>query len=147
MPLPLEHIVMRLFITILFSLNIIIAYTQDQTIMSDSIIIDYYEKMPMPEGGLKAFMSWINENNQLMDHSDTLSKSDRVFVQFKVDTSGHPINAIIVRSLGNPYDQEALRLINECPIIWTPAIGGGRKFVTPYTMPIVFRTQHTIKFK
>jgi periplasmic protein TonB len=146
MPLSLEHIVMRLFITILFSLNIIIAYTQDQTFMSDSIFIDY-EEMAKPEGGLNVFMSWINENNQLMDHSDTLSKSDRVYVQFKVDTSGHLNNAIIVRSLGAPYDQEALRLINECPIIWTPTIGRGRKIVTPYTMPIVFRTKHTIRFK
>ena len=46
------------------------------------------EEMPVPEGGIDAFKTWINDNNRLKNLTDTISENDKVYVQFTVDTTG-----------------------------------------------------------
>ena len=96
------------------------------------------ETMPAPLGGPDAFKTWINENNQLLNSSDTIDENDKVFVQFTVDTTGDITNVVIVRGFAPAYDKEAHRLVSTCPIQWKPALSKGKKVAVPFTMPIHF---------
>jgi predicted ester cyclase len=96
------------------------------------------DEMPVPEGGIDAFKSWINENNRFKIITDTVTESDRVYVQFTVDTSGSPKEIVIVRGYEPAYDKEAYRLITSCPVKWKPAMKEGKKVAVKFTMPIPY---------
>ncbi len=105
------------------------------------------EEMPVPEGGIDAFKTWINDNNRLKNISDTISENDKVFVQFTVDTTGLLTDIVIARGFAPMYDKEAHRLVSSCPIKWIPARHEGKNVAVPITMPILFtqKTSESIK--
>jgi len=96
------------------------------------------EEMPVPEGGIDAFKSWINDNTRYKQISDTVTEKYKVYVQFTVDTTGSLTNIVIVRGYAPIYDKEAHRLISSCPIKWIPAKHEGKKVAVHFTMPISF---------
>lgn len=102
------------------------------------------EEMPVSEGGVDAFKSWINDNNRYKMVSDTINESNKVYVQFTVDTTGSLTNMVVVRGFEPAYDKEAIRLIASCPIKWIPAKNEGKKVAVEFTMPISF-TEKTSK--
>lgn len=74
------------------------------------------EDLPFPEGGRDAFESWINENNRYKKISDVTNDSEKVYVQFTVDTTGSLTRMVVVRGYEPVYDKEAIRLVGSCPI-------------------------------
>jgi len=127
---------------IVFLLPVILCHSQPDKEPAVSI-----EEMPVPEGGMDAFNSWINDNTRYKQISDTDSEDDKVYVQFTVDKTGSLTNVVVVRGYSWMYDKEAVRVISSCPIKWLPAENKGEKVAVEFTMPISFteKTSESIK--
>jgi hypothetical protein len=97
-----------------------------------------FDKYPEPECGIDEYRNWINENNKLMNNSDTLTNNQVVVLEFWVDTTGNIYDLGIVQGIGYNYDKEAYRLISECPIKWIPGTWRKRKYSYPITLPVHF---------
>jgi protein TonB len=96
------------------------------------------DKGPEPIGGLDSLINWLDNNNTLMNKSDTMTRKQFVAVQFWVDTTGSLIDIGIIRGMGRPYDQEAYRLISECPIRWSPGELRKKRISMRFTIPVYF---------
>jgi hypothetical protein len=97
------------------------------------------EKIASPIVGFDSLNCWINENNKYREIKNNSKKKNIVIVGFNIDTIGIVNEIRILRSIGEPYDSEAIRLLEECPIEWEPSICQGKKWTTPCTYPISFR--------
>jgi TonB family protein len=130
------------FAVIVFLLPVTVCHGQPDKEAAVSI-----EEMPVPEGGIEAFKSWINNNNRYKQISDTVTEKDKVYVQFTVDTDGSLTDIVIVRGYAPMYDKEAHRLVSSCPIKWIPAKHKGKNVATVFTMPVSFteKTSESIK--
>jgi hypothetical protein len=80
--------------------------------------------------------------------SDTITALDRVFIEFFVDTTGQIIHVKKLRGIGEPYDTEAIQLIQEHPHnCWAPATQSGRKLKTRFVISISFVDKPPIEKK
>ena len=101
----------------------------------------WLEKAPEVEGGIELFTNWIAENNKLMGCSDTLRWEHFVAVKFMIDTTGSMVDVGVIKGIGMPYDNEAYRLISECPLKWKPGSTKEKYLSVRYTIPIRFIKQ------
>jgi hypothetical protein len=75
--------------------------------------------IPLPVGGAKAYRSYLEENRRNLDSDDDCSRTKgKVILFFHVNKAGRPYNIVVFRSLCQPADQEAIRLVTEGPD-WT----------------------------
>ncbi len=124
----MKYIFSLLVLSIAFSFS---SYSQE----NDSItyIYEIADTPAEPIGGLEAIYKWIgaNMNYELIKSADTIecenARDGRVFISYIIDEQGELYQPEIVKSLGEPYDSEALRLIAEMPIEWTPGSNKGKK--------------------
>ena len=72
-----------------------------------------------PEGGLEAFKMYIEEQIRF-PAGDTISKREVVVLKFNVALDGSISQILALRSPGDPFTEEAIRLLNEGPS-WNPA--------------------------
>lgn len=96
--------------------------------------------MPEFSGGPNAFNSFVIENIRYpgnMNNADRKGKRT-VSVQFAVDTNGKVRDTKIVRSQGEAFDNEALRVIKLTDGKWTPATENGKKQKCTMVIPITF---------
>ena len=63
----------------------------------------------------------------------------KVLISFWVEKNGNPERVQIIRSMGKAIDDEALRLMAECPL-WIPGKKRGVPVAVLYTLPIAIRT-------
>ncbi len=96
------------------------------------------EENAYPIGGYEAYAKWFFENNTLLNSSDSLTEKHRVFIEFWVakDSTLKDIN--LIRGIGEPYDREALRLVYNNPIKWSPASLRGKPIEVRIVIPIKF---------
>lgn len=89
-------------------------------------------------GGNSAFKIFVRDN---MTKIKTLPKPNKyknsVRVEFEVDTLGNITNGKLLNSLGAPFDQEALRLVDSMPK-WIPASNGRTKIQDTRRVSISF---------
>ncbi len=81
-------------------------------ILSDSISTN-------PVGGLDSFRQYIKEN-MVFPVEESPNTPAKVILSFTVDTSGRPGDIEVIESAGDPFSQEAARLLQEGPD-WTPS--------------------------
>ena len=96
------------------------------------------DKTPEPICGLDSLINWIDNNNTLMNKSDTITEKQFVAVQVWVDTTGNLSDIGVIQGMGKPYDQEAHRLLSECPIRWIPGELRKKKLRTRLVIPVHF---------
>ncbi|MCK4991707.1 MAG: carboxypeptidase-like regulatory domain-containing protein, partial [Bacteroidales bacterium] len=72
-----------------------------------------------PEGGLEAFKMYMEEQIRF-PAGNTISKREVVVLKFNVALDGSISQILTLRSPGDPYTEEAIRLLNEGPS-WNPA--------------------------
>ena len=96
--------------------------------------------MPEFSGGLNAFNSFVIENIRYPENMDNADRNGKrtVSVQFAVDTNGKVRDTKIVRSQGEAFDNEALRVIKLTDGKWTPATENGKKQKCTMVIPITF---------
>jgi protein TonB len=125
-------------ILLIFTVSTSYCQTENDSLDSAEEMMFGLEDAPYPEGGIKSFYKWIEENNKLLYHSDSLTENHKVFVEFFVNKEGTLSNVKVIKGLGEPYDIEALRLVNNNPTKWKPGILTGRPVAVRLVMPIFF---------
>lgn len=92
---------------------------------------------PEPIAGLESFKRYI-ENNIVKPDIFTEGQRVVVLAVFKVKINGIPDSVKIIRSGGQPYSDEAIRLIKEGPL-WKPAMENGKAVEEEVRVRIVFK--------
>ena len=93
--------------------------------------------MPSFPGGQKALFEYLGSNVKYPAEATATNKSGRVIVSFVVDKEGNIKEPTILRSVCDPLDKEALRVIKEMPK-WTPGRQNGEAVDVKYVIPISF---------
>ena len=90
-----------------------------------------------PEGGLEAFKMYIEEQIRF-PAGDTMSKREVVVLKFNVALDGSISHILTLRSPGDSFTEEAIRLLNEGPS-WNPAQNESGATEDVVRMRIVFK--------
>ena len=97
---------------------------------------------PQPEfkGGMKALKLFLNRN--LKYPNEVGCVSGKVYIQFIVEKNGKIIHPIILKSLSNQCDAEAMRVVKLMPR-WIPAkdLNGKNSIRSKFTIPIKFELE------
>lgn len=72
------------------------------------------ESKPKPLIGEKAYKKYL-EDNLLRPEDATGCKQGKVTVEFNVDSSGRPVDISVTKGLCEPFDREAVRLVESGP--------------------------------
>ena len=101
-------------------------------------IIDFPERQPEPEGGLKAFYQYLSKNLRYPKSARQNQVEGKVFVQFVIDKEGKINQVKILKGIGYGCDEEAIRVLENAPK-WIPGMQNGRKVKVRMSLPIVFK--------
>lgn len=96
------------------------------------------EVMPSFPGGDAALLKFVSDNIKYPENVPDDRETHRVVVQFQISETGKPHSPKILRSAGEAYDIEAIRIIGELPDFIPGTINGKPVNVT-YTLPINFK--------
>lgn len=94
-------------------------------------------KMPEFPGGNKGLSKFIQRNLRYPRVASSNQKDGKVTVRFVVDENGNAQNPHVVKGLGNPYDQEVMRMIKSMPN-WAPGEQNGKKVPVYKSLRISF---------
>lgn len=90
------------------------------------------------KGGSVAFRQYCNDNVKYPADAPALEKPARVIVQFTIGTKGEVSDTKIMRSCGEPFDSEAIRVVRGTSGQWIPAENDGTPVPSRFTIPITF---------
>lgn len=102
------------------------------------------ETFPQFPGGHIALVEYLSKNIKFPKEKEKENVRARVVASFTVDKDGSITDAKIVRSQGEAFDNEALRVINGMPK-WIPGTQNGKAVSVKYTLPITFSTTDSDK--
>ena len=102
------------------------------------------ETFPQFPGGHIALVEYLSKNIKFPKEKEKENVRARVVASFTVDKDGSITDAKIVRSQGEAFDNEALRVINGMPK-WIPGTQNGKAVRVKYTLPITFSTTDSDK--
>ena len=97
------------------------------------------ETFPQFPGGNIALFEYLSKNIKFPKSKENEDVKVRVVTTFTVEKDGSITHAKIVRSQGEAFDNEALRVINGMPK-WIPGMQNGKAVSVKYTLPITFST-------
>lgn len=97
------------------------------------------ETFPQFPGGHIALFEYLSKNIKFPKSKENEDVKVRVVTTFTVEKDGSITDAKIVRSQGEAFDNEALRVINGMPK-WIPGMQNGKAVSVKYTLPITFST-------
>lgn len=100
---------------------------------------DNPEMFPQFPGGHIALFEYLSKNIKFPKSKENEDVKVRVVTTFTVEKDGSITHAKIVRSQGEAFDNEALRVINGMPK-WIPGMQNGKAVSVKYTLPITFST-------
>ncbi len=91
---------------------------------------------PSFPGGSSA---WLNYLRKFLQTPDDLEAGQRIEVQVKfwVETDGSVSRFEIIKSGGNEFDKEVLRVMKKMPK-WEAAMQNGQKIAVSFTQPVIF---------
>ncbi|WP_337785287.1 TonB family protein [Prevotella sp.] len=97
------------------------------------------ETFPQFPGGHIALVEYLSKNIKFPKEKEKENVRARVVASFTVDKDGSITDAKIVRSQGEAFDNEALRVINGMPK-WIPGTQNGKAVRVKYILPVTFST-------
>lgn len=98
------------------------------------------ETMPEFPGGQTAFIEYLSKNVKYPESEINSGVDARVVVSFYVNKDGSISDAKVMKSQGEAFDSEALRIVNGMPK-WTPGTLNGKPVKVKYTLPVRFSTK------
>ena len=102
------------------------------------------ETFPQFPGGHIALFEYLSKNIKFPKSKENEDVKVRVVTSFTVEKDGSITDAKIVRSQGEAFDNEALRVINGMPKR-NPGTQNGKAVSVKYTLPITFSTTDSDK--
>lgn len=94
------------------------------------------EFAPEFPGGLRALLRFFSKNLSTPDELNTGEKKT-VLAKFMVDVDGSISQIEIIKSGGDKYDNEVIRVFKKMPK-WIPALQNGHKVAIYFTQPVTF---------
>ena len=95
--------------------------------------------MPEFPGGIDSLQHFLQQN--LIYPENIEHKTDTtVIAQFIINKRGKIKNIVIVRSAGQAFDDEVIRVIKLMPD-WTSGMQGGKPVSVKYNLPIGFKSE------
>jgi TonB family protein len=98
------------------------------------------EKNPEFPGGYAEMQKFLRDNIEYPSSAKEDEIQGTVFVQFIVNKTGKISNTRILRGIGQAYDEEAIRVVNEMPD-WLPGKQNGRDVPVLFQIPVKFYLQ------
>ncbi len=98
----------------------------------------YHFTPPLPAGGKGSFNDYVDKHIKYPSSEIGRGIKGTVKLKFTVNTNGHISNIQVTKSLGESFDREAIRLLQEGPS-WEPARENGISVVRDVTLKISFR--------
>lgn len=95
------------------------------------------EEQPEFPGGEKAMNQFIKDNLKYPNEDNENELRGTVYLNFVVEKDGSITNIKVLRSLGNGYDEEAIRIVNAMPK-WKPGKHRGELTRAYFILPISF---------
>ena len=99
---------------------------------------DVVEEMPSFPGGTEALLNYLSENITYPKECEDVCVQGRVIVTFVVEKDGSISEAKVVKSVYQPLDEEALRVVKGMPK-WIPGRMNSEPTRVKYTIPVTFR--------
>ena len=112
--------------------------TRSPVLDEDSKVFSVVNTQPMFPGGSDALKVWVEKTLRYPVLAEEQNQEAYVVVAFWVTHDGSVKNGRIIRSGGDLFDQEVLRVIRFMPR-WIPGRENGRSISIRYTMPVHFR--------
>ncbi|GEM_PF-3729613 len=103
-----------------------------------NLVFDVVEKMPEFPGGQVEMMNFLSKNINYPSVALEQGMQGRVYVQFVIWKDGSVRDVKVLRGVGSPLDNEAIRVIKMMPN-WEPGIQRGVPVNSRYTLPIKFK--------
>lgn len=101
-------------------------------------VIDEYEyNEAVPLAGIDDLYNYFDTELQYPSEAVADSVNGVMLVSFIINTEGKPEQIEIIRSLGAPFDAEAVRVINNMPL-WRPATVNGKPINSKINIPLTF---------
>jgi len=100
-------------------------------------IFTIVEDMPSFPGGVGAFHEYLRKNLHYTPMARKMGLEGKVFVQFIVGKDGKISDVEAVRGIGAGLDEEAVRVVRNCPN-WNPGKQRGMPVKTRVVIPINF---------
>lgn len=97
------------------------------------------EVMPMPPGGMDAFVKWVGLNYRFSDNAVQNEAKGLVQINFVVEKDGTLSSFEVKRDIGFGTGEEAIRLLQKAKK-WSPGIQNGIPVRVSYTLPIRLST-------
>lgn len=95
------------------------------------------DKQPSFPGGMNKFYSYIAQNFKTPETE--ISKEVKVYVSFVIEKDGTMTDIKVPRNPGFGLDKEAIRVLTQLKIKWSPGILNGKPVRTSYNLPIVVK--------
>lgn len=96
------------------------------------------ESRPEFPGGEKQMINYLTTNSRYPLRARQNANNGKVELSFVVEKTGEIKNVKLVKGIGGPQDDEAVRLMQLSPK-WKPGMVGGKPVRTSYQMHIVFK--------
>jgi len=103
-------------------------------------IFSFVEVMPSFEGGDQELLRYLGDNLKYPKIAMDVNAEGTVYLQFVVEADGNIAEVTVLRSVFEPLDQEAIRVIKTMPK-WLPGKQNGKSVRVLYTIPIKFDIQ------
>lgn len=108
----------------------------------DSKVYDVVEQMPEFPGGMKAMLDYLGAN--LKYPAGQECAQGRVAVKFVINKDGSVGDTEIIKSLGEAFDAEAVRVVKSMPR-FTPGMLNGKPVAVYYVLPVNFKLDKPAK--
>lgn len=116
--------------------------TSENAADTDEKVYDTAEVLPEFPGGITALLNFLKENLRYpAGHEDI---QGRVVVQFVINKDGSVGDTKIMKSLSEPFDNEAVRVIKSLPN-FSPGTINGKPVAVHYSLPLNFKKTGTAK--
>ena len=100
-------------------------------------VTNLIETPAQPQGGFDSLFSYLAKNISYPQKAYEQGVSGEVFVQFTIETDGSVSQVNTAKGIGNGCDEEAERLMRNCPK-WLPASHQGELVAQRMILPIQF---------
>ena len=101
-------------------------------------IADFAEVEPAFPGGDAAMAQFIQKNVVYPELAKEMGEQGTVYVQFVVNSNGSIQDVVVIKSVSDLLDKEAIRVVKKMPA-WSPGEQAGKKVRVRFTLPINFK--------
>lgn len=95
----------------------------------------YIEKRPEPSKGIQGFYKYVSTQFNPTREAIANKVQGKIFLSFVIEKDGKVNDVKVIRGLGYGLDEEAIRVLQNCPA-WTPGEQRGVKVKCQYSLPI-----------